>query len=80
MADDFETHPRGTSDLIATQSLQIAAAVGLLEQARCPNLNCDNNGTITGSGLDRRGNEVPVPEQCQWCWTRNDFIAGAATE
>lgn len=56
---------------------QNAELLSLLEVSRCPNIGCDNNGTI--SDYDpRTGEQEPV--QCQWCDERKTAIAKAKAE
>lgn len=65
---DFEVHETGTFKMISETSLEIAAAVGLLEQARCPDENCVDGTVQFGSGDDWG------IRQCQWCEMRKQFI------
>jgi hypothetical protein len=46
--------------------------VELLRAARCPDPHCDNKGTI--ATYDSRGDTVP--EQCEWCFHRDEAIKG----
>jgi len=53
---------------------QLEAVKGLLRIARCPNKNCDNDGTIL---LDYTHGDV---EQCQWCYERDKAIGEGEDE
>ncbi len=45
--------------------------IELLRQARCPNGNCDNAGTLTVPTVGKDGLPELSPEECQWCWERD---------
>ena len=48
-------------------------AAELLKIARCPNIGCDNNGTlIVTRGLD--GETYPESEECEWCFNRDLWL------
>ena len=45
---------------------------------RCPNLNCDGNGSLwLGDRVDSEGNEYPEIHQCQWCKGRDESRTAA---
>jgi len=48
--------------------------IEMLKQSRCPNGDCDNNGTITTGTMGADGLPEPTQEQCQWCWEREMII------
>ena len=41
---------------------------------KCPNIGCDNNGTIPDHEYDCNGECecCPVPTACEWCYTNED--------
>jgi hypothetical protein len=48
--------------------------IEMLKQARCPNGNCDNAGTLTEAIMGKNGWPEPYPAECQWCWERDKLI------
>ena len=50
---------------------QFGASLSLLGVAKCPNGNCDNNGTIATQ-------EYPsgewIPEPCEWCHRKKELL------
>lgn len=46
-------------------------SLSLLGVSKCPNSNCDNNGTIATQ-------EYPsgewIPEPCEWCHRKNELL------
>jgi hypothetical protein len=48
-----------------------SVALSLLGVAKCPNVNCDNNGTIATQ-------EYPsgewIPEPCEWCHRKKELL------
>ena len=49
-------------------------AIKMLKGARCPNGNCDNAGTIAVAVRGQDGLPDYEPEQCEWCWHRDNLI------
>jgi len=49
-------------------------AIKMLKVARCPNGNCDNAGTIAVAVRGQDGLPDYEPEQCEWCWHRDNLI------
>jgi hypothetical protein len=47
------------------------ASLSLLKVARCPNSNCDNNGTI---GTWNEYDNEWEPEPCQWCYEKKKLL------
>ena len=45
--------------------------VSLLGKARCPDQDCDNNGTIAC----RISEDEWEPQQCQWCYEKKAFLS-----
>lgn len=44
---------------------------------RCPNMGCDNHGSIA-AGPDANGDYEQ--EQCQYCYERDDFVTQTLTQ
>jgi len=72
---DFEVHPSGTYKMISETSLHIKVAVGLLEQAKCPNESCRNGSIFTQAGPTEHD-----MEPCQFCSMRKEIIEEMADE
>jgi hypothetical protein len=50
----------------------------LLKIAKCPNANCDNNGTICNGEYDHGNGEIEYDlEQCEWCDERFRVLEAA---
>jgi len=59
---------------LADKDKEIARATKLLELARCPDTDCDNNGTIAV----RVSDDEWEPQQCQWCDEKRQLLAARA--
>lgn len=46
-------------------------ALAMLSIAKCPNSNCDNNGTIAYQ--TRKGDWEP--QQCEWCHRKKELLS-----
>ena len=47
-----------------------SVSLSLLGVAKCPNSNCDNNGTIAY----QTANGDWEPEPCEWCHRKNELL------
>ena len=52
----------------------VRLSLQLLKLAKCPNSNCDNNGTISYQISD----DEWEPQQCQWCDDKRKLLSNEA--